>query len=459
MEQEYISASLQRIEDELNLLSLEIDSVTVWEYIRHRVQRKLNIEKGIIDHPHDKQTAGKLATGYKILRNLAIRNPFLAPTTDVLVWGHSRRKKLEDGRWWDLYCDPILSEMDRDYVYIEDPHWDQHHTPAKTANVYYLDLLYYTGDIRDFIGQYNVSISQEEQRRLDRINNRFTESFDVDLDITEMVVDALTKRASQLPFYKALLRRLDPNLVILVVSYGKEAFIEACNALDIPVIELQHGVIHSKKLEYAYPNKTTFPDYLFVWGEFWKNIIEFPIDRDNIIPVGYPYLEKRYQEFKDCERKDQILFISQGNIGEQLSQFAVEVSQHPQVSSDIVYKLHPGEYERWQDEYPWLVDSDLTIIDSSEPPLYKLFAESNVQIGVGSTAVYEGLCFELETYVCDYPKSSVLKPLVEEGTAELISSVDELVSSLGTKKGAFDREYYFEPNANDNIFRALQQFN
>ena len=91
-----------------------------------------------------------------------------------------------------------------------------------------------------------------------------------------------------------------------------------------------------------------------------------------------------------------------------------------------MYKLHPGEYDRWREAYPWLVDADIKVIDSSEPPLYELFARSSVQVGVASTAIYEGLTFDLETYIYDCQGWAVTKPLVADGAATLVASADEL---------------------------------
>jgi hypothetical protein len=258
--------------------------------------------------------------------------------------------------------------------------------------------------------------------------------------------------------YKRLLDRVRPEVAVIVVSYGKETFIEACQSNGIPVVELQHGVIHPDHLGYSYSGSRTkemFPDYLLTWGEFWEDRVEFPIPDERVIPVGYPYLEQRRNQYTDVASKDQILFISQGTIGEQLSKFAIKVDQHPDIDYNVVYKLHPGEYDRWREEYPWLVNADFEAINGSEPPLYQLFAESSVQVGVGSTAVYEGLAFDLETYIYDYPGSEVLQPLVAENSAEIVSSVEELAGKLGTGAGRFDRDRYFTPDATERVCAVL----
>ncbi|WP_239638574.1 hypothetical protein [Halorubrum distributum] len=98
------------------------------------------------------------------------------------------------------------------------------------------------------------------------------------------------------------------------------------------------------------------------------------------------------------------------------------------------------------------------MIDESEPPLYQLFAESSAQIGVGSTAVYEGLCFDLETFVFEADGADVLQPLVEDGAASRIESVDELAGQLGSgSAGRFDREWFFKSDSVANILKELER--
>jgi hypothetical protein len=263
-----------------------------------------------------------------------------------------------------------------------------------------------------------------------------------------------------LSLYELLLNRINPSVVVTVVSYGDETLIEACKRMNIPIVELQHGTPQDHHYGYIYPKnepKEMFPDYFLAFGEFWSENIRFPIPDDRVIPVGYPYLEKRINAYDGVGSTDQLLFISQGTIGAELSQFALEVDRDPDIEYDVIYKLHPGEYDRWQKEYPWLVDSNIEVVDSSKPPLYRLFAESSAQVGVYSTAVYEGLAFNLETYLFNCSGAEVLDPLIKQESAKLVSSVDELASLLGTKEARFNQAYYFKPNSDKNICKVLNE--
>ena len=453
--------NFRALEVDLGLFNLRVDGSPVWERIRFKVWREITEQtgRGQAHTAIEKDISDYLKGGYLFAKNLLMKNPFRADAADVMYLGHPRRKKEPDGYWWDIYCDPIHENCDYDYVHFESDYLLEHLLPAKTENLRYLDLIYYGSTIQRLLGASGPAIPTSVDDRLSEAEAEIQTRFDVDVDLHSLVRSQLDHRRTKLWLYKRLLHRVDPEIVVLVVSYGEHDVIEACKHEGIPVVELQHGVIYRNHFGYSFPEDASielFPDYLLVWGNYWKTRAQLPIPEDRVSIVGFPYLEQQKQNYAGVSSKEQILFISQGTIGEQLSRLAYEVNEHPAIDHDVVYKLHPGEYDRWQKEYPWLIDANLEIVDSSDPPLYELFAKSSAQIGVGSTAVYEGLCFNLETYVYDCPGSSVLESLVNEGAAELVSSVDQLASSIGTGEGTFNREYYFEPNATENTCQALQ---
>lgn len=77
---------------------------------------------------------------------------------------------------------------------------------------------------------------------------------------------------------------------------------------------------------------------------------------------------------------------------------------------------------------------------------------------IGSIAVYEGLCFDLETFVFEADGADVLRPLVEDGAASTAESVDELAGYLESAAvRRFDREWFFESDSVGNILNELER--
>ena len=226
--------------------------------------------------------------------------------------------------------------------------------------------------------------------------------------------------------------------------------------LGIEVIELQHGTITDYHLGYSYPKKTRlngeipyFPDKILSFGDYWINEETSPISKENVIPIGFPYFEFQSKDFMGIEPIDnQILFISQGVIGKYLSGLAFEFAKS-QKDLKIIYKLHPGEYETWRENYPELVEAsafdNFEVIDNSEIPLYKLLAESNYQVGAFSTAIYEGLMFNCKTFILDVPGVEYLDDLVERGYVFKIKNVGDLNSNLENfKPTMYDKNFFFK---------------
>jgi hypothetical protein len=226
------------------------------------------------------------------------------------------------------------------------------------------------------------------------------------------------------------------------------------------VVELQHGEISEYHMGYHYPNgpKRDFPDYFLAFGEFWSTTADFPIPDEHIIPVGYPYLERRAKRYEDVTPERQVIFLSQGEPGRQLSRFATEFAARDH-DWTVVYKLHPGEYSRWRQAYPWLEDAPLRIVDSSDPPLYELFARSRAQVGAYSTALYEGLQFDLDTYVVDVPGIECVRGLIDAGGATVVRSAEKLDGHLRSSSGGagVDLTEFFRPEAEANVVSTLEE--
>ena len=452
-----------KFEQEEDVFSVEVGGVRVWERIRQKCFKKLLLESGIEKKPHTRVDQDKytnyLRGGYKWLKSLVVKNPFFESESDFLFIGSSRRKVRDDGYQWDLFCDPIIDNLDIDYVYTEPPYLFSHRTPAKTEDIRYLDFITYTSVIQREVGLAQYDFSTDEIEVLSEIEDEFSSTFDIDMNIKEMVENELSERKSRKWLYERLLDRIQPKIAIIVAGTFKRTFIETCKEKGIPVVELQHGGFGSDHLGYSFTDGracTTFPDYLFVFGELWRDSVEFPIPTTNVYPVGYPYLEEEVQKYETVEDSDKIIFISQGPKGDIISKFTTAFAERDH-EYDIIYKLHPGEYHRWRKQYPWLESAPLQVIDDDSVPLYKLFAESRVQVGVNSTALYEGLIFDLDTYILECQGTVSVQYLIEQDIATTVSSVDEFHKALNQDNcgNEFNADYIFKPDAINNISEAF----
>jgi len=91
-----------------------------------------------------------------------------------------------------------------------------------------------------------------------------------------------------------------PKAVFFVYSASSMGYIKAFKEFNVPVIEIQHGVINKEHNAYNVNNdfgKTLFPDYILTYGnrelDVFNNPENYFIKPGNARPVGY-YLLDRY---------------------------------------------------------------------------------------------------------------------------------------------------------------------
>lgn len=434
------------LESDLSLFEWRENDIPLWERLRFSVYRSVLQASGAFGQPQDsieKDTTDFLRGGYLWARNIAFRNPLFGDEHDLLIWGHQRRKQLNDGYWWDLYVDPLFEKLPVDHQYVESDHNLTHHHPPKSNNVDYLDIITFTSTI------YRKLMWRSERltsSRVTEIEKELKKRFGVDVDIGRLAYEELTDRRIYLPLYRRLLERVSPEVAFVVVGYGRETFIEACSEADIPVVELQHGTIDKYHLGYSFPGdreKQCAPDFLFTFGPVWTDGVELPVDEKNVFPIGYQYLEREYEQYQNTENREEVVFISQGTIGEQLSKLATELAEERRQDVTITYKLHPGEYNRWRTNYPWLLESNVNVV-ADEVPLYELLSRASTQVGVYSTAVYEGLRFRTPTILMNTNGISHMERLVAEYDIPVVSDVDQLQTALSSvEETRIDPELFF----------------
>ncbi|WP_276258166.1 hypothetical protein [Haloglomus litoreum] len=492
-----VTDALLAVESDLDLLSRTVDGVRYWSHVRFDAQQRLLELTGATDTAHGSGGLTTADRARRILRGLRpSRNPWLASDTDLLVWGHERRTRRE-GDWHDRYCDPLLDTFDGggansaddpspSWTYVESPHEGEHLTPAHTDGVRYLDPVLYGAGLADHLGDPADELPAAERTKLRTAEARLREAVGTAPDLVELVGRRLARRRLERPAFRALLRRVDPDLAVVTVWYTKPTFVAVCREEEVPVAELQHGVVSPYHLGYAYPDSDArgwtgtpgvFPDYLCSWGERWADLCPLPLPEERVLPVGYPELERGRERYAEPATRNRVTFVSQGTAGVRLSRVACEVAERLAGATDrhgpageppeLVYKLHPSEYDRWRERTPWLVDAAeagrLRVVDDPSVDLYELFATSRAQVGVYSTALFEGLAFGCETLLVDLPGVAYMERLVETGAARLLpdaAAVADAIAHGGREHGdavAFDPDAYFRPDATEHATRALER--
>lgn len=129
------------------------------------------------------------------------------------------------------------------------------------------------------------------------------------------------------------------------------------------------------------------------------------------------------------------MFLSQGTIGRKLKDLAIDLARKLNKNDyRILYKLHAGEVERYKTEYKEMENYGIEVIYTNKDTLYDLFASSEIQIGVYTTAIYEGLGFGLNTLIYKIEQSEYMDELCDLGYAKYFENCEQLYGLIIDKK-------------------------
>lgn len=466
------------VEQRYNLYNKQLEGVHYWVYSRFTIWMMIQTKFQRLGEAHrnsahyDKKiekTCRYLFNTWKSRKN--IKNP----KVDVLIFNHQRRVKNGDN--YECIYTEWLSKYFPNQVVCECPYNDSHLVPNKVSNLFYIDGVIVYSEIKMLLDKkvykerYNkirAVIYEEIFPVIQNINAAYKCDLLID-EVVECIVSYFYRVKNGRVFYETVLDKTNPKVIVEVVHYSwhKMLINELARERGIPTIELQHGSLVSEPACYCYGENICIPQlpmYLYTFSEYWKNLNRLPPASTKAIAVGYPYFEQQISKYKYCmdkrKKEKAILFISQGTIGKELSRLAVALFHKLGAAYRIIYKLHPGEYYEWRKQYPWLVDTGIQVVDSLEHNIYEYFAECEYQVAVASTAIYEGLAFELKTFIynCGNGYAEVVKDLVEYGYAYFVENENEIIALLESPQwSAVSSSFFWKANAERNIVREINK--
>lgn len=460
-----------KIEKKYNLYHLEVDGVQPWMYFRFTFwnsqicKELLSLSNNI---PWKGKIQGRMQQLINIFGYIMDSNARQVCKAEIIFCAHQRRVKT-NGYFECIYTDCLLDKYPNNIVW-ESPFQGQHLTPVKAEHIYHTDL----SDVKWYGRVKWQRKTSKYQRIYEQVQKDFAEplreigevyhysiSYDrIYKELAEIVLEVQARKI----VYGKILDKIAPRLIVEVVYYEKSlmALNELAKERGIPVVELQHGTMHAVHAAYQFAEGcgeiTQFPDYVFVFSEYWKKCAHLPIEYENIRVTGYPYFERQLFRYKkdDNEKREiiNIIFISQWTISRELSQLAADLCDLLDVAKyHIIYKLHPSEYDGWRERNPELLRDNIEVADSRECGIYEFFSRCSIQVGVYSTAIYEGLGFNLTTYIYDIGLADTMDELCRQGYALYVKNAEELYAHIieGKKNNGNSGKDFWKVNSIKNI--------
>lgn len=396
------------LEAKYSLLDFEIDGVKPWQFRRLQLYFVLSEKADVLEQSQPKLSALRMvASLFMLVKNSFLNNPFLAKKTEIVIFPHER-SKLVNNEHIDIYTHYLkkdLNDNNISYTEMERPFLAEH-IRKKDSNKRYLDFIILLGNILKFFVKTDVKPNQE--KIFTNLDKDLKDKLGIKFDSRKFLLAAVRRFKINYYLYSLLFKKLKPKQINIVIAYAHGDVVKAAKDLGITVNELQHGNFSKFHLGYSFPKRKKaldyFPDNLLVWNQYWKDMIDLPIKKENIKIKPFKYLEKEKVNYIDNKKiKNTLIILSQGAISQQLSKLILDKFNLFE-NMEITYKLHPGEYERWE-ENSFLVElnskENLTI--AFDINLHEIFSVTEYQLGVFSTALYEGIEFGCKTMIADLP--------------------------------------------------------
>ena len=264
----------------------------------------------------------------------------------------------------------------------------------------------------------------------------------------------------QRSIYKFLLRRWKIRQAFLTQNEIQKALIAACNDLNIPIYEFQHGIVDKGHLAYSYPNinlaNVYLPNKIMSFSDFWFKDCFIP--KCEVIPMGNDYFLPVQNENTFLKRKGKILVVSADVFGRELAEFVQECAETDFFKSyEFYFKLHPNQF----DEYDYYLNlfkgnNHITVL-RNEKDIPTLVSETEVMLTIQSTALYEGL--QKGIIACILKRSSYMRQahvfnLPNVFLIDSVSDFEKAVTTSQSRNGGTLKEipHFFEPFSID-IFR------
>ncbi|WP_238161097.1 hypothetical protein, partial [Kribbella antibiotica] len=377
-----------------------------------RVFHELTRRSGIhgVPHPVRRSVGDKLGLVGRHVTGLATRNPFFGEFSSLVV-PHPRKP---DGV--EIYTDELRALLGPSALIL-----DSGINGVPLAGSRNLDF-------------FTSAAGAVHSRSVDDrgVGAALSALTGVSVPVGALLAREVPKHLRLRALYRRLLKRHGIKTVYVVVAYFHQHIVGAARDLGIRVVELQHGAISPFHLGYSYPGRPVVadqPDELWTFGSYWSTVADLPAGMVARV-VGVPYLPAPGPKDPSLA-----VFLSQGTTGGDLLHVASSVAK-ANPSLKVLFRLHPSEHAT---DYSPSSGVEL----STSGNTLDLLARATYQVGVSTTALFEGMALGCRTAVADLPGHEYLAGPIAAGHAMLLVDPTDLVDA----PTCATPEVYYAPSA------------
>jgi hypothetical protein len=451
-----------RIERDLHLLNREIHGICYWPLIRTTLLYLLSQDAGI--HATMQPRLRRSLFGRVFKEALPVATGLMAlpyrtsgPFDTVLV--PFPRKVVWDGRVVDIQAERVINDRGFGRVLTLDRRSDAgqmyqsapDRTVADCSGLRALSLVRAAAILPRFL-----SAAAAERQLLGAALRR---EFTLDCPLSAAHI------AARIAFFsegrrvmRRALRASGARTVVVVGHHTSDGVIPAARDLGMLTVELQHGLISPYQSDYHFPGRPVvpyMPDQFLVFGAYWAENVDLSGNM-KVVVIGADRLLRRTQmPTRRIPRR--VVVASQGTIGARLFGASVMAARAAR-DWEFVFRPHPQEsVERYAARVAALSPAVANLrLSEQREDLHDLLASAEVQVGVYSTSLFEGMALGVRTIVLALPGWENVTRAIEQGDAVVANTPADIAALLPVAPVSRHQEQYFAPPI-DSMARALER--
>jgi hypothetical protein len=195
-------------------------------------------------------------------------------------------------------------------------------------------------------------------------------------------------------FYSLIFRLKRPKVVFITQNGIQKGLFAAAGRFNIPVIEVQHGIIDEGHLSYNYSREIDYnssqvylPSYFFTFSNFWAKDLYYPVKEIKV--MGNTFFSSALIKVPDKNTEKGLLVASSDVFGNNLKDLVIDFSRHNKIP--VYFKLHPNQIFEKDYYIEQFKDFSNVKVYTNDKTIYELLKMSKAVLVIQSTAIYEAL--------------------------------------------------------------------
>ena len=255
--------------------------------------------------------------------------------------------------------------------------------------------------------------------------------------------------------YRKIFKRTSAKYVF-AVNAARMPLQAAAQSLGMKVIEIQSGVFSRYSLQFSWPGSPKIeyiPDEIWTWGDYWTSGIERAAGQ-SVRVIGSTEEFESIRERHIPKIDGQVVVLSQPLIGLDILKAAIDLAA-ARPDLNVIFKLHPrNEIDEFANFLSTAsartglpTPANLSLMQFEKSSL-EVIAESEISVGVFSTALIEAAGLGSKVAIIKLPGWEHLAPLIDGGYASAFDSAADLVAGIDGLHNPADEYFFYGRRAN-----------